>query len=188
MEKDMIILIAEDDMGHFELVKRHLWLNCAGNDFLHFKDGQEVLDFLFKGGNGVKHGEKDRYLLLLDIRMPGVDGLEVLRKIKENRELSKIPVIMLTTTDEPSKIERCYELGCSFFMVKPTDYNKFMEMMKDLGVILSLEWLKVPSIDRERIALAHADRRIVMTRSPSPAPPKTYPFVKKAKTIDAITL
>ena len=168
MEKDMIILIAEDDIGHFELVKRHLWRSCVDNDFLHFKDGQEILDYLFKRQDEVKCEEKSRYLLLLDIRMPKIDGIEVLRRVKENEELLKIPVIMLTTTDEPCQIERCYELGCSFYMVKPTDYNEFMKMVEDLAAILSTEWLKVPSIDRERIISADTGQ-IAVTCSRSPA-------------------
>lgn len=146
MNKNTIILIAEDDAGHVELVKKNLWRSCVENEILPFKDGQEILDFLFKRRNLAKRAEKGYYLLLLDIRMPKVDGRAVLRQIKEDEELKKIPVIMLTTTDEVSEVDRYHEMGCSFYMVKPADYNKFMEAVENLGAFLSLEGLRVPQI------------------------------------------
>ena len=146
MNKDTVILIAEDDAGHFELVKRNLWLSCVENDIMHFKDGQDILDFLFQTGNGPVREDGASYVVLLDIRMPKVDGREVLRLIKEDPELKKIPVIMLTTTNEASEIDRCHELGCSFYMVKPVDYNRFMSAVENLGAFLSLEGVTVPPI------------------------------------------
>lgn len=146
MKENTVILIAEDDTGHFELVKRNLWLSCADNEILHFKDGQQILDFLFCTGNGAKREENGRYLLLLDIRMPKVDGHEVLRRIKEDHELKKIPVIMLTTTDEEGEIDSCYELGCSFYIVKPADYTRFMWAIENLGAFFSLQGVRVPPI------------------------------------------
>ena len=134
MRKDAVILVAEDDAGHFELVKRNLWLSCVENDILHFKDGQQVLDFLYRKNDRIKLDENSRCVLLLDIRMPKVDGRDVLRRIKADKQLRKIPVIMLTTTDQVEEIDRCYELGCSFYMVKPVNYNKFMEAVGNLGV------------------------------------------------------
>ena len=147
MNKGAVILIAEDDAGHVELVKRNLWRSCVENDILQFKDGQEMLDFLFKSGDKAKRVEKGSYLLLLDIRMPRIDGEEVLRRMKEDEELRKIPVIVLTANDEASEVARCYEMGCSFYMIKPADYNKFMEVVENLGAFLSLDGIKVPQID-----------------------------------------
>lgn len=147
MNKGAVILIAEDDPGHVELVKRNLWRNCVENDILQFKDGREVLDFLFKRKSQDKQDGRDCYLLLLDIRMPKVDGGEVLRRIKEDEKLKKIPVIILTTTDEGSEIDRFYEMGCSFYMIKPADYSKFMEAVENLGEFLSLDELRVPQIN-----------------------------------------
>lgn len=148
MKEDSIILIAEDDSGHFELVKRNLWRSCVENDILHFKDGQEILDFFFgTAKGGVKRNKIGNYLLLLDIRMPKVDGIEVLRRIKEDDELKKMPVVMLTTTDETSEINLCYEMGCSFYMAKPADYGKFMEMVESLGQFLSMPGVIVPPIN-----------------------------------------
>ena len=147
MKKNVLILIAEDDPGHIELVKRNLWRSCVDNDILQFKDGQEILDFLFRRGSHTEREQKGCYLLLLDIRMPKVDGWEVLRQMKEDRELKKIPVIILTTKDEVKEVDRFYEMGCSFYMIKPADYTKFMEAVENLGSFLSLEGVRVPAID-----------------------------------------
>ena len=147
MRADTTILIAEDDTGHFELIKRNLWRSCVENDIIHFRDGQEVLDFLEDKLCSHTAPEEGRYLLLLDIRMPKVDGREVLEKLKEHEQLRKVPVIMLTTTSETTEIERCYQLGCSFYMVKPTDYRRFMEAVENLGAFLSLEAIRVPTLD-----------------------------------------
>ncbi|MFH1616018.1 MAG: response regulator [Planctomycetota bacterium] len=147
MEQEFVVLIAEDDAGHFALVKKNLWRSCVTKDILHFKDGQEILDFLFMRGDRQKRQAGGRYVLLLDIRMPKVDGREVLRQLKEDDRLCKIPVIMLTTTEDEGEIQRCYEIGCSFYIVKPVDYNKFMEAMDRLGRFLSLEGIKVAQIN-----------------------------------------
>jgi CheY-like chemotaxis protein len=146
MNRNAVILIAEDDSGHYELVKRNLWLSCVESEILHFKDGQELLDFLFMTGPGPKREPRGSYILLLDIRMPKVDGREVLRCIKQDVRLRDIPVIMLTTTGNEKEISLCYELGCSFYMVKPVDYNKFMEAVGNLGKFLSMKGLRIPNI------------------------------------------
>jgi CheY-like chemotaxis protein len=147
MDKNAVILIAEDEPGHVQLVKKNLWRSCVVNDIQQFNDGREILNFLFRRKNQRIRDERGYYFLLLDIRMPKVDGQEVLRQMKEDEELKKIPVIMLTTTDDASEIDRYYRMGCSFYMVKPADYNKFMEAVENLGAFLSLECLRVPLID-----------------------------------------
>ena len=151
MKKDMVILIAEDDAGHFQLIKKNLWLTCVDSDILQFKNGREVLDFLFKKDTEVYFEDKKQYILLLDIRMTQVDGIEVLKRIKEDEELQKIPVIMLTTTSEASMIKQCYELGCSYYMVKPVNYHHFMEAVQNLGEFLSLGGMRLPFIKKSYV-------------------------------------
>jgi CheY-like chemotaxis protein len=152
MTTDTVILVAEDDLGHFALIKKNLWRSCVYSDILHFKDGQEILDFLFSKNGQAKSetqpsfSPNTSYILLLDIRMPKVDGVEVLEKIKREEELRKIPVIMLTTTDDPLEVDRCYALGANLYISKPTDYNKFMDTIERLGNFLSLLSVKVPKI------------------------------------------
>ena len=148
MNEDMVILIAEDNAGHFQLIKKNLWLTCVNNDILLFKDGQEILDFLFENGNDTHLEEKKQYVLLLDIRMPKVDGLEVLKRTREDKDLRKIPVIMFTTTSEAGMIKQCYELGCSYYMVKPINYNHFMKAVQNLGEFLSLGGMRLPFIKK----------------------------------------
>ena len=146
-EKEVVIILAENDAGHASLIMRNL--NRAGivNQILHFKDGRETLDFLFQRGEGPKHEKGTAYILLLDIRMPKVDGVEVLQQIKQDAELRKIPVIMITTTDDPREVERCHSLGCSNYIVKPVDYDKFIEAIRQLGLFLMV--VEVPKIDGE---------------------------------------
>ena len=146
MKKDMVILIAEDDAGHFQLIRKNLWLSCVDCDILQFKDGRQILDFLFNADTQMHLEEEKQYILLLDIRMPKVDGLEVLQTIKEDENLRKIPVIMLTTTSNSNMIKQCYELGCSYYMAKPVDYRHFMEAVQNLGEFLSLEEMRLPII------------------------------------------
>ena len=146
MIQETVILIAEDDSGHFALVKRNLWRSCVVEDIVQFKDGQEILDFLFSGDEETGRKPNTRYILLLDIRMPKVDGKEVLSRIKSDASLKSMPVIMLTTTDDIDEIDRCYKLGCNFYIVKPADYNKFMETVQSLGEFLSTGGIQVPAI------------------------------------------
>jgi len=147
MKKEVIILIAEDDMGHAKLIEKNLHRAGIMNGILHFRDGQEILDFLFRKGEGPHRELGVAYLLLLDIRMPKVDGVEVLKKIREDKELRKMPVIMLTTTSDPREVENCHTLGCNNYIVKPVDYNDFVEAMRILGLFLMV--VEVPVIDGE---------------------------------------
>jgi CheY-like chemotaxis protein len=148
MRKDVVILIAEDNAGHFQLIKKNLWLTCVDSDIIQFKNGQEILDFLFRTDAEAYLEDKKGYILLLDIRMPKVNGIEVLKKIKEDEQLRKIPVIMLTTTSETNMVKQCYELGCSYYMVKPVNYHHFMEAVRNLGEFLSLEGMRLPFIKK----------------------------------------
>jgi CheY-like chemotaxis protein len=145
MNREVVILIAEDDAGHARLIEKNLQRVGLNNPILRFEDGQGILDFLLSRGSGPKRLPDSSYLLLLDIRMPKVDGVEVLRQIKADPELRKLPVIMLTTTDDPREVARCHGVGCSNYIVKPVDYEKFSEAIKQLGLFISL--VQVPEID-----------------------------------------
>ena len=133
---EVTILIAEDDDGHAELIKEHLKGVGLYNTIIRFRDGQEVWEFLSKTGAGEKRKDNQAYLLLLDIRMPRVDGVELLRRVKTDPELHKVPVIMLTTTDDPREIEECYKLGCSSYITKPVDFVQFADTLKRLGLFI----------------------------------------------------
>ena len=128
------ILIVDDDEGHAILIRENLEAAGLNNPIEHFRDGEAVLDFFA----GRPKGAHESFLVLLDIRMPKVDGIEVLRRLKADAKLSKLPVIMLTTTDDTREVERCYELGCSVYIQKPVDYDRFAEAIRRLGLFVTL--------------------------------------------------
>jgi CheY-like chemotaxis protein len=137
------IVLAEDDDGHATLVERNLRRAGFLNNFLRARDGQEALDLLTGAGDFADKKPKGPLLLVLDLKMPRLDGIEVLRVLKSLPHLARIPVIMLTTTDDPREVEKCYELGCSVYILKPIDYEAFIEAIRRLGLFLQL--VKLPS-------------------------------------------
>ncbi len=108
------------------------------NEITHVKDGQEALDYLRNEGGHSSQGHRTPMLMLLDINMPRVNGVEVLREVKKNPATAALPVIMLTTTDDPREVQRCYELGCSVYLTKPVLYTEFVEAIKRLGMFLEI--------------------------------------------------
>ena len=147
MNKEVVILVAEDDEGHIGLIRKNLERAGIVNDIMLFKDGQEILDFLFHQGPGPHRQSGTAYLLLLDIRMPKIDGIEVLKQVKADDELRKLPVIMITTTDDPREVENCHALGCNNYITKPVDYDNFVNAVLQLGLFLSV--VEVPKINGE---------------------------------------
>jgi CheY-like chemotaxis protein len=137
----LTILLAEDDDGHARLIERNLQRAGFVNSIVRAKDGQEALDIV-RGKNGLS--PDTQFLLLLDINMPRVDGLEVLRQIKGDPQTAKTPAIMLTTTDDPREVERCYSLGCSIYITKPVRYEDFVEALNRLGMFLEIVKLPAP--------------------------------------------
>jgi CheY-like chemotaxis protein len=144
MTKAPIILIVDDDEGHAILVRENLEAAGLNNQIQHFRDGQAVLDFFFGQPAKATRPAEHVYLVLLDIRMPKVDGIEVLRRLKADPELRKLPVIMLTTTDDAREVERCHQLGCNVYIQKPVDYDRFAEAIRRLGLFMTL--LLVPAV------------------------------------------
>lgn len=128
------ILMAEDDPGHASLMRRNFLRAGLQNEILHFEDGQAVMDFLLDPND--KERLSHPFMLLLDIRMPKLDGIEVLERIKRNELLRSIPVVMISTTKEPETVRRCYELGCSNYIVKPTSIGQFAKVITELGKTL----------------------------------------------------
>ncbi len=145
MHKEVIILIAEDDEGHAGLIRKNLARAGISNRVEHFRDGQEIVDFLFMKGEGPQRRPHTPYILLLDIRMPKLDGTEVLKLIKEDPELRKMPVVMITTTDDPREVERCHTLGCSSYITKPVEYDAFVNAVRQLGLFLAV--VQVPQVN-----------------------------------------
>ena len=156
-ESAFTILIVDDDEGHIELVRRNLGRIALGNPLVALNDGARALNYIFRRGEFAGRAGADP-LILLDINMPGaVDGVEVLRQIKSDPVTRKTPVIMLSTTDDPREIARCYELGCSVYITKPVDPIQFIEAIKRLGLFLQV--IRVAEDLREPGRLRSRERR-----------------------------
>jgi CheY-like chemotaxis protein len=128
------IVVVEDDDGHATLIERNLRRAGLANAVVRLRDGQEALEYFFANPETVN----TESVLLLDINMPRVDGIDVLRRLKSDARTAKIPTIMLTTTDDPREIERCYQLGCNVYITKPVEYDAFMEAIRRLGFFLQI--------------------------------------------------
>lgn len=143
MKGNAVILIAEDDEGHYTLMRRNLQRSGLINEIIRFQDGQELLDY----ANCLKQDEtlnSRPHLLFLDIRMPKVDGLDALEKIKRDPIIRRMPVIVITTAADSRAVEHCHQLGCCMYLVKPVEYEKFVEMMQKIGNFLSI--IELPSL------------------------------------------
>ena len=138
------ILIVDDDDGHAILIRENLEMAGLRNRIEHYRDGQAILDFFFERDGKTSRKQEGSFLVLLDIRMPKVDGIEVLRRIKADPGLKKLPVIMLTTTDDARDVDRCHQLGCNEYIQKPVDYDKFAEAIRRLGLFVML--LLIPPV------------------------------------------
>jgi CheY-like chemotaxis protein len=139
----LVILLAEDDDGHAVLVQRNLRRGGVANEVVRVADGQAALDYARCEGAHAGRARNGPLLALLDINMPRLDGVEALRRLKADEATKRIPVIMLTTTDDPREVERCYRLGCSVYITKPVEYDRFVEAIKQLGLFLQV--VKVPA-------------------------------------------
>jgi CheY-like chemotaxis protein len=142
----LVILLAEDDDGHASLIQRNLKRAGVANQVVRVRDGQEALDYIRGEGTQTARSSSGALLLLLDINMPKVDGIGVLQAIKSDPGTAQIPVIMLTTTDDPREVDRCYELGCSVYITKPLQYETFVDALTRLGMFLEI--IKVPNVKK----------------------------------------
>jgi CheY-like chemotaxis protein len=127
------ILIVEDSEQDIELTLAALGEHNIANEVDVARDGAEALDYLYRRGAFAGRASEMPVVILLDLKMPRVDGLEVLRQIKADPEMKKIPVVMLTSSREEQDLVRSYELGVNAYVVKPVNFQQFMESVKQLG-------------------------------------------------------
>lgn len=129
-----IILLVEDNPAHAELVMRSFENHRVANTIIHLSDGEAALDYLFRRGEYADKSASPRpQVILLDLRLPRIDGLDVLKEVKSSDELRSIPVVILTTSEAERDAARAYEQHANSFVVKPLDFKQFTNLMKELG-------------------------------------------------------
>jgi len=148
MKKEYEIVIVEDNPADAELMIRSLKKNQLSNNLIVLEDGELALDFFFKRGKFKdRKACKSNLIVFLDLKLPKVGGLEILRQLKSNQDTKKIPVVIVTSSNLDPDIETAYELGANSYIVKPVDYEKFTETIKQLG----LYWLVVNELPKNGI-------------------------------------
>ncbi len=130
----VLVMLVEDNVDHAELVVRTLEEHHISNKVLHFLDGQSALDYLLRRGDFSELTEIERpHVILLDLRLPRVDGMDVLKAIKEDADLKTIPVVVLTTSEAEKDVARAYYNHANSYLVKPVGFDDFKKLMDDLG-------------------------------------------------------
>ncbi|CCE04349.1 putative two-component response regulator/receiver (CheY-like protein) [Bradyrhizobium sp. STM 3843] len=142
MTMPVTIIMIEDDEGHARLIERNIRRSGVNNEIVPFTNGTDAVRYLF-GDDSSGVVQKGRALLiLLDLNLPDMTGIEILRMVKENKFLKSAPVVILTTTDDSQEIKRCYELGCNVYITKPVNYESFANAIRQLGLFFSV--IQVP--------------------------------------------
>ncbi|WP_298158402.1 response regulator [Brevundimonas sp.] len=141
MSNPVKIVMVEDDHGHARLIEKNIRRANISNEIVHFDHGQPALDYLFSEeirANGPM-------LILLDLNLPDMQGTDILAEVKRDERLKRAPVVVLTTTDDKTEIQRCYDLGCNVYITKPVDYESFAGAIRQLGLFLSV--MQAPEIE-----------------------------------------
>jgi len=136
--QEVTILLVEDDPGHARLTEKNLRRSNVANQVIVVSDGQQALDYLLAEGEFAGTKRASPLLVLLDLNLPVLDGYQVLQRMKADERTKRIPVIVLTTTDDAREVTRCYELGCSVYITKPVEYEDFSDAIRQLGLFLSI--------------------------------------------------
>jgi len=139
------IIMIEDDEGHARLIEKNIRRAGVSNQIMPFTDGTSALNYLM-GADGTGEVSSGRQLLiLLDLNLPDMTGVDILEKVKANEHTRRSPVVVLTTTDDQREIQRCYDLGANVYITKPVDYDGFANAIRQLGLFFSV--IQVPEAD-----------------------------------------
>ena len=139
------ILLIEDDPGHARLIEKNVRRAGVGNAIRHFADGTTAIEYLFASGSDGARTASTSLLILLDLNLPDMSGIEILARVKADEMLKRTPVIVLTTTDDKLEIQKCYDLGCNVYITKPVDYEGFATAIRQLGLFLSVMQVPEPA-------------------------------------------
>ena len=142
MTQPVTIIMVEDDEGHARLIERNIRRSGVNNEILPFTNGTDAVKYLLGAdGTGLEH-KGHALLILLDLNLPDMTGIDILKTVKQNSFLKSAPVVILTTTDDSQEIKRCYELGCNVYITKPVNYESFANAIRQLGLFFSV--IQVP--------------------------------------------
>ena len=141
--KPVEIVMIEDDEGHARLIEKNIRRAGVGNDIRSFRDGTTALAHLFGPEGRGRSGRS--FLVLLDLNLPDMTGIDILEKIKADEHTRRAPVIVLTTTDDTREIQRCYDLGANVYITKPLNYESFANAIRQLGLFLAV--MQIPEVD-----------------------------------------
>lgn len=139
----VLIVMIEDDEGHARLIERNIRRAGVNNEIVGFFSGAEALKFLLGSDGSGQVSAGKSLLVLLDLNLPDMSGVDILAKIKDNAHLKRSPVVVLTTTDDQREVQRCYDLGANVYITKPVDYEAFANAIRQLGLFFSV--MQVPS-------------------------------------------
>jgi CheY-like chemotaxis protein len=143
--KAVSIIMIEDDEGHARLIEKNIRRAGVNNEIIPFENGTEALTFLF-GADGSGEVSSGRHLLiLLDLNLPDMTGIDILEKVKSNVHTKRTPVVVLTTTDDSREIQRCYDLGANVYITKPVNYDGFANAIRQLGLFFSV--MQIPETE-----------------------------------------
>jgi CheY-like chemotaxis protein len=143
--KEVTILLAEDDLGHARLIEKNLRRAGITNEIVAVCDGESALNYVLAHAARSDGPSLAQLLVLLDLNLPVMDGYQVLQRMKADKSTKRVPVIVLTTTEDPREVARCYDLGCNVFVTKPVDYEHFSEAIRQLGLFLAV--VTLPSLE-----------------------------------------
>jgi len=139
------IVMVEDDEGHARLIEKNIRRTGVNNEIIPFTDGTSALEYML-GADGSGEASARRHLLvLLDLNLPDMTGVDILAKVKANRHTRRSPVVILTTTDDQREIQRCYDLGANVYITKPVNYESFANAIRQLGLFFSV--MQIPETD-----------------------------------------
>jgi DNA-binding response OmpR family regulator len=132
------IIMVEDDQGHSRLIEKNIRRAGVNNELIDFSDGASALNYLLGADGSGEVSAKRQLLILLDLNLPDMSGIDILAKIKGNIHLKRSPVVILTTTDDAREIQRCYDMGANVYITKPVDYDGFANAIRQLGLFFSV--------------------------------------------------
>src|SRR4051812_19273150 len=142
MTMPVTIIMVEDDEGHARLIEKNIRRAGVTNEIVPFQDGTSALAHLLGPDGSGSNNAGRPLLLLLDLNLPDMTGVDILKIVKENEHLRRAPVVILTTTDDQREIQRCYDLGCNVYITKPVNYEGFANAIRQLGLFFSV--IQVP--------------------------------------------